>query len=376
MTDRQVDVIYTDIQKCFDRLSHDAIIDKLVTSGFSKPLVYLFADYLQERNIYVKYEKFYKSKPFQPPSGIAQGSKLSSLLFILTYNDINKHIIHSQFRLYADDLKIFKIINSIEDCQLLQNDIDSIQKWLASIGLNFHPEKCSKITFTNKKTFINHTYHINQISIKPVTNYKDLGITIQSDLTWNLHIEETINKAYKKLGTIIRHCGPIEDIDAIVMLYKSLVKSTIEYGSEIWIPKTKVKFKEIERVQAKFVRYLFHKFNGFYPQYPNYIEYNLLRENLNIESLEDSSKAKQIKLLQKILHNQINSSYLLEKLAIKIPKNNLRIHAKNVFFALPHPRETQYYKSPLISAMHYYNQLEIKPDLCNMEYAIPNCSLF
>lgn len=61
----QVDVCYTDVQKCFDRISHDSIISKLISSGFSPPLVKLFVSYLQNRKVYVLYKKC-KSQPFLP----------------------------------------------------------------------------------------------------------------------------------------------------------------------------------------------------------------------------------------------------------------------------------------------------------------------
>uniref|UniRef100_A0A8D8LVY8 Uncharacterized protein n=1 Tax=Cacopsylla melanoneura TaxID=428564 RepID=A0A8D8LVY8_9HEMI len=88
-------------------------------------------------------------------------------------------------------------------------------------------------------------------------------------------------------------------MDAIIMLHKSIVKSTLQYGSEIWMPKTKIKFKLLEREQARFVRYLFCKFNAFYPKYPHYIEYNIIIENLPIDSLEEILKTKQTELLKK-----------------------------------------------------------------------------
>ncbi|KAL1448441.1 hypothetical protein WDU94_000614 [Cyamophila willieti] len=363
MSNSQVDVIYTDVLKCFDQISHDAIIDALIKSGFSEPLVLLFMDYLRNRHATVKYGKTFKSQPFIPPSGIGQGSKLSSLLFILTYNDIHRHIRHSQYKLYADDLKIFKTIDSIDDCLLLQEDIHNAQTWLGSIGLRFHPEKCTKITFTNKKINVNYTYHIDNLPIKQVDHTKDLGITIQSDLTWNMHIEDAVNRAYKKLGCIIRHCVPIYDMEAIIMLYKSIVRSTLQYGSEVWIPKTKIKFKLLERVQARFIRYLFCKFNGFYPKYPHYIAYNTLIENLPIDSLEEIINSKQTELLKKILNNRIESTYLLNQISLRIPDNRLRNCPNKDFFSVPHPRDLQAHKSPIVAAMYSYNKAENRPDI-------------
>jgi hypothetical protein len=49
--------------------------------------------------------------------------------------------------LFAEDLKIFRVIKSAEDCKLLKTDIDSVQKWCI--------ENCMKINlFHALKLFI------------------------------------------------------------------------------------------------------------------------------------------------------------------------------------------------------------------------------
>lgn len=353
----QVDVIYTDVEKCFDRIFHTAIIDKLSNTGFSKPMTTLFKSYLQNRKNYVKYEEC-TSQPFSPPSGVVQGSKLSSLIFILTYNDIKNHIYYSRIKLYADDLKIYKIIQEKQHCNELQKDLDTITNWLTTIGLNFHPQKCFHMTYTTKKQKIKYIYKINNTNIEETNTYKDLGIQFQSNLSWDAHIENTSNKSYKILGMIIRHCQDINDIDAITMLFKSLVRSIIEYCSPLWAPTTKKDKKTLERVQARFLRYLFNKINGFYPKFPNYIEYKILTENLPIETIEDRFISSQFSLLTKILNFQLNSPYLLEHTKFRIPHRTTRPNP-SILFEIPKNNT----KSPLNAAMNLYNQVDEKPSL-------------
>jgi hypothetical protein len=58
--------------------------------------------------------------------GVPQGSPLGTLLFNTFINDLYAKINFSGFLLYADDLKIFCVIKSAEDCKLLQSDVDSV----------------------------------------------------------------------------------------------------------------------------------------------------------------------------------------------------------------------------------------------------------
>lgn len=91
--------------------------------------------------------------------------------------------------LYADDVKIFKPVKTTEDSKLLQEDLDSVTRWLGTLGLNFHPEKCSVMIYTKKKKLNppQYSYKINNVTLKYVTEYKDLGINFQNNLNFETH---------------------------------------------------------------------------------------------------------------------------------------------------------------------------------------------
>ncbi|XP_026679906.1 uncharacterized protein LOC113467739 isoform X2 [Diaphorina citri] len=110
---KQIDVFYGDIFKAYDQCHHDTLLSKLYDVGLSRSLVEFLASYLDRREHRVQHEKAL-SEPFYPPSSIPQGSKLSGLKFIVMINGIQQVIKHSQFELYADDIKLYKTINSLE----------------------------------------------------------------------------------------------------------------------------------------------------------------------------------------------------------------------------------------------------------------------
>lgn len=114
----QVDVIYTDFQKAFDQIDHYVLIEKLSRIGFSSKLILLMRSYLFGRNQHVEYLNI-KSRQFSPTSGVPQGSNLGPLLFLIFINDLTETISCEKL-LFADDMKIFYTINSINDCISLQ----------------------------------------------------------------------------------------------------------------------------------------------------------------------------------------------------------------------------------------------------------------
>lgn len=344
----QIDVLYTDVEKGFDRLNHDAILKKMNSLGFSKQSLNLFSSYLKNRKLNIG------DTSIIPNSGIAQGSKISSLMFIMAYDDIKHHIKYSQYSLYADDFKIYRVIKTHEDCTLLQRDIDSVSSWLSKVGLNFHPQKCKKLTFTTKNKPIISTYTINNQPVESANSFKDLGVQFQTNFSFIPHINNITSSAYRNLGMIIRYCKEIDDIDAIRTLYLSLVRSKVEYASIIWSPEQKCHAKTIESIQAKFTRYLFKKINGFYPKFPQNIPYKQLIQQLDLPTLENRRNQDRIKFLHKILNHTIDSPQILERVPFQIPPPGLR--PRNNLFKVRNKL------SPLSAAMKLYNDLEMKPD--------------
>ncbi len=73
----------------------------------------------------VKYSDYY-SDEFLVQSGVPQGSNLGPLLFLLFINNIVDCVKDCRVLLYADDMKIFREVDYLEDCNKLQDDLDRL----------------------------------------------------------------------------------------------------------------------------------------------------------------------------------------------------------------------------------------------------------
>src|SRR5436190_19802904 len=108
----QVDAAYLDFRKAFDRVGHRHLVAKLKALGVDGPLLEWIASYLKNRPLIVRFAGS-QSQVFFALSGVPQGSHLGPILFILFVAML----------LFADDLKLFKIIRNMHDCRAMQNDL-------------------------------------------------------------------------------------------------------------------------------------------------------------------------------------------------------------------------------------------------------------
>ena len=122
----QINVIYTDFQKAFDRVSNIILVRKVYDIGVkvNERLIDWIRSYLSGRSQYIKVLG-HMTRLFEVKSAVPQGSHLGQLLFRIFMDDVTR-VFRSIKLLYADDLKLFSVVNCILDATNLQFDLNAL----------------------------------------------------------------------------------------------------------------------------------------------------------------------------------------------------------------------------------------------------------
>ena len=222
----EVNCLYLDFMKAFDTVPHRRLIHKLKSYGISDPVLSWIKDFLSDRvqRVIVNGSA---SKWAKVLSGIPQGSVLGPLLFVIFINDICDSINSSSY-LFADDTKLFRVIKSINDIAILQNDLNTMIDWSDKWLLRFNKEKCELLLingWSNAKHYINS--NMERYEIGRVESEKDIGVTFDKALEFDIHINEKIKKA-SSICAMIRRSYRFLSVKAFIPLYKALVRSHLE----------------------------------------------------------------------------------------------------------------------------------------------------
>ncbi len=262
----QVDTLYTDFSKAFDKISHEILMNKLSSFGVNGACLEWFRTYLIDRNQCVVIGST-KSHVITPTSGIPQGSILGPLLFLIYINDLPAIFASSKCALLADDLKLYKKITAEQDCHEMQKDIDALSNWCDNNSLSLNIPKCFTLTTTLKPNPITFSYTIRDATVTKVDVKSDLGVTFDSKQSYKHHFDVTTRKCYQMLGFIFRSSKYFIDHKSIIRLYYAYVRSRLDYCCTVWNPQYVKYVDQIERVQKKFTRMLYYKFNWVKPDY-------------------------------------------------------------------------------------------------------------
>jgi hypothetical protein len=147
----------------------------------------------------------------------------------------------------------------------LQDSIDKLYSWCSLNKLQLNIDKCKKISFTRKTEVISFNFNVNGSLLARCNEISDLGVIMDTGLTFVPHMRSVVNKALKMLGFIFRNTSDFTNTISIKSLFYAFVRSKLEYCSVVWMPYNQVYISLLEKIQRKFAKYMYFKIHGHYP---------------------------------------------------------------------------------------------------------------
>lgn len=309
---KEVQVIFLDISKAFDRVWHKGLLYKLKKAGVTGTLLGWFDSYLSDRKQRVMVNgKFSNYKSIK--AGVPQGSILGPLLFLIFINDIISDI-NSIIKLFADDTTIYLVIdNAITSANIINNDLFKIHTWANQWLVTFNANKTESLLVSKKSTkSVLPRLSMNNTTIQQVTTHKHLGVYINSELSWTTHVESVITQASRRLAVLRKHKFLL-DRRTLEQIYFSYILPVLEYADIVWdslpiffINKLELIHKEAARIVTGATKL---------------VSTDLLYKDTCWETLEERRKKHKIIKLHSMVHNHTPSAF-----SGILPRRNSEIH--------------------------------------------------
>ena len=252
---KSVTIAYIDYKSEFDCISHPKLLHKLSAYGIKGNLYLWIQSFLTNRTQTVRLNSCY-SKSCPVTSGVVQGSVIGPILFNIYINDVIDQTDHNiTIKLFADDLRIYTDLPNISISNF-QKQLDILHHWSSTWQMLISHSKCNILHIgpTNSPN-TPQTFHINNNHIRQVDYVVDLGVTIDTNLRFKIHINTITQKASQR-SALIKRCFLLRNANNLTQAFKTYVRPILEYGSTTWSPSYGTQIMQIESVQRHFTKFI------------------------------------------------------------------------------------------------------------------------
>ena len=252
-----VDVVYLDFSKAFDKVAHVRLLRKLEAVGVGGAVLDWIRAWLNDRKQRVVLNG--NASGWLPVlSGVPQGSVLGPLLFIVFINDIDSYVPGSSIYKFADDTKVLNVVDTEAERDHLQSNLEKLIVWAESSQMVFNADKCKVLHFGKHNQRFSYTmggYAPAGTVLAEDSQEKDVGVIIHESLKPSAQCAKAASKAKQVLGQMARSIT-LRDKVTWPKLYRTYVRPHLEYGVQAWNPWTQADITVLEKVQEQAMRYV------------------------------------------------------------------------------------------------------------------------
>lgn len=229
--------VFLDLAKAFDTVPHRKLLDVLEHVGARGTVLKVFSSYLQDRVQQVRIND-HLSDYQKIQVGIPQGTVLGPLLFIIYINSLLEKDIQGNIISYADDTVLVFEDDTWQGVKAkAEAGIGVVKDWLDFNELTLNVDKSKYISFsltdTNRPNFTFLQLPGTSFKINEVNSIKYLGIIIDKNLKWSIHVNNLCTKI-RRLVYKFYEIRKFMSKKLLRIIYKSLVESILQYAIIVW----------------------------------------------------------------------------------------------------------------------------------------------
>ena len=143
-------------------------------------------------------------------------------------------------------------MKTIDDCNILQNDLNTLSQWTNDWLLSFNVDKCKVMHIGKNNPKLDYTMRTeneNRILIE-TSEEKDLGVWITNDLK---HEKQVIAASQGAMAVLrsVRRAFVRFDIETFSIIYTSYIRPHLEYCIQAWSPYYAKDILLLDKVQRR-----------------------------------------------------------------------------------------------------------------------------
>ena len=244
-----------DFAKAFDTVDHTLLLRKFREIGATMATQNWLLSYLSDRMQFVQLPDGQKSNLLYVLFGVPQGSRLGPICFAIYIMDICKLKLIGKLVIYADDVTLVYTGTQAEIEMAMNSDLAMIAEFANSIRLIISESKTKFILFNGQKQYRHMKVQLNGSPIEMLPSLKLLGVTFQSNHSFNIHIGEVHKKMSQRIGLLsrLRHMLPLKPLNS---LYKATIAPLATYCSSLWSQSRCPQLIQLERLQKRAARFI------------------------------------------------------------------------------------------------------------------------
>ncbi|KAJ2952397.1 hypothetical protein O0L34_g4684 [Tuta absoluta] len=230
-------LVSLDIEGAFDNAWWPVIIRELQNKQVDRFILKLIASYLSDREIHLNYAGASVDKPTN--KGCVQGSTCGPILWNVQLDPLLQRSsqMPAHIQAFADDILIIGIGSTGEEVESkINKTLEIVAEWGKTHKMTFAPHKTQAILVTKKVKYVAPKLKMQGTTIEFTDNLKILGLNIDRNLNFKLHLEGVCGKAlnlYKMVSKAARAQWGLNS-EIVRTIYLAVVEPTILYSASIW----------------------------------------------------------------------------------------------------------------------------------------------